>query len=563
MEIQLDDDRIFIDEGVSSFQGGNLGADKALGRFLKAVDTGEIPAGSVLLVESLDRISRQEIQQAQRVLLDIINRKITIATTSPAETNVYDGQSGLIDLIIMLTRMERAHAESALKSRRVKAAWETKREKARNSTIITRVCPQWLTVSQDGKSFVVDEEKAEVVRTIFACAESMGYQAIARYLNESKVPPFSEKSKGWQSSRIVKILLNPAAIGTYQPHTINHVQTDTGVHRRLVPDGLPIEGYYPAVVDAALFNRVQLHKASRAKNAAGRKGPSVSNLFSHVAKCGHCGNNMVLVQKGAAWGPGAYLVCSIARRGAGCQYQGWPYEPLEQAFLNYCQNVDLSELVPEEASDQSIVALRQNLLSMRGEEQSERRIIERLMEDLAANGGSLPKAVQSFLTAKEAKVAELAEGIHKLELELGQEEERRRDQKGFSNMFRSMMAKLETADPAEKLRLRSGLQRAIRVAITRMDLYKSPPEHHAVYIDTFEKEDLPQITRLCVIGFRVGLVKLLYFSGRHLVYILDQDTDRPHDLTGAPIAMTPEIDRSKGKQRAPDGRWLRAKAEEG
>ncbi|MFA6231459.1 MAG: recombinase family protein [Rhodanobacter sp.] len=439
MQIEVVEDPVFVDSGVSSFYGGNLASDKALGQFLQAVDSGVIEAGSVLLVESLDRLSRQEIFRAQRAFLDILNRQITIITTSDAEAKVYGGQSGLVDLITMLVRMERAHEESLLKSKRVKAAWETKRKNAQQNTIITKVCPQWLSVAPDGKSFVVDEEKADVVRRIFGCAESMGYQSIARYLNESKVPPFSTKSKGWQSSRIVKILLNPAVIGTYQPHTITHVQDATGTRRRAQPAGPPIENYYPAIVDDALFNRVQLQKASRSKNAAGRKGPRVTNLFSHVAKCGHCGNNMVLVQKGPAWGPEKYLVCSIARRGAGCEYHGWPYEPLEEAFLSYCQNVDLSEMVPEEASNQALLALRKRLQALRGELQSASNTSERLMADVVANGGNLPKSVQDFLEKSDTNVERLRSEIHEAEVLLGQEEERQRDQKGFSNMFRSLI----------------------------------------------------------------------------------------------------------------------------
>jgi len=211
-QIQVVEDPVYVDSGVSSFHGGNLASDKALGRFLNDVDSGVIAAGSILLVESLDRLSRQEIFAAQQVFLDILNRRITVITTSETESKEYGGQSGLVDLITMLVHLERAHAESLLKSKRVKEAWNTKRVHARNNAIITKVCPQWLTVSKDGKSFIVDEEKAEVVRKIFACAESMGYQSIARYLNESKVRPFSIRSHGWQSSRIAKILLNPAAI---------------------------------------------------------------------------------------------------------------------------------------------------------------------------------------------------------------------------------------------------------------------------------------------------------------------------------------------------------------
>src|SRR5690606_33715882 len=45
------------DIGVSAFKGDNA-ATGALRRFLEAVENGKIPQGSYLLVESLDRLSR-------------------------------------------------------------------------------------------------------------------------------------------------------------------------------------------------------------------------------------------------------------------------------------------------------------------------------------------------------------------------------------------------------------------------------------------------------------------------------------------------------------------------
>ena len=541
LHIEIDETVAFIDRGVSSFTGDNLAADKALGQFLAAVDRGEILPGSFLLVESLDRLSRQEIAPAQRVFLNILNRGITVATTSPVEARVYDSKAGLIDLIVMLTHMERAHAESALKSRRVKAAWDRKRDKARDKSIITRVCPQWLTVSPDGTHFIVDEERAEVVRKIFACAESMGYQSIARYLNETGVRPFSPRSKGWQSSRIVKIMLNPAVIGTFQPGSITYVQTKEGLRRRVVHEGAPIENYYPAIIDVDLFNRVQVQKASRAKHASGRKGKAIRNLFSHVATCGSCGNNMVLVQKGPAHGAEKYLVCSIARRGAGCKYYSWPYDPLEEAFLNYCQNIDLSELTHDEPTKNELISFRKKVLALQGERTSTIATMDRLMNDVKKNGGVMPKAVQSYLLSSEERLGNLDAELKDTESRLAAEEERVRQRKTFKEMFGSLMSQLVSAGDPERLRLRAGLQRLIRSAVTKMELFRSPPEHQAEWENTFGK-GVPPINRVCVVAFQVGVEKFLFFSNRKLAYVIDKDDDHPFNLVGQRIGLAKELD---------------------
>ena len=51
-------DATYRDEGVSAFSGGNV-QHGALGAFLTAVRSGEVPRGSALYVEDLDRVSRE------------------------------------------------------------------------------------------------------------------------------------------------------------------------------------------------------------------------------------------------------------------------------------------------------------------------------------------------------------------------------------------------------------------------------------------------------------------------------------------------------------------------
>ncbi|TOL00220.1 recombinase family protein, partial [Vibrio parahaemolyticus] len=52
----------------------------ALGEFIKAVDEGKVERGSVLIVESLDRLSREVPMQAQIQFNELISKGITIIT---------------------------------------------------------------------------------------------------------------------------------------------------------------------------------------------------------------------------------------------------------------------------------------------------------------------------------------------------------------------------------------------------------------------------------------------------------------------------------------------------
>jgi DNA invertase Pin-like site-specific DNA recombinase len=67
---KLDKSLTFRDIGVSAYRGKNA-ADGALRAFVAPVEDGRVPQGSFLVVESLDRISRQAVREAARTLEDL------------------------------------------------------------------------------------------------------------------------------------------------------------------------------------------------------------------------------------------------------------------------------------------------------------------------------------------------------------------------------------------------------------------------------------------------------------------------------------------------------------
>jgi DNA invertase Pin-like site-specific DNA recombinase len=69
------------DIGVSAFDGSNVLSGQ-LGLFLKAVNEGRIAKGSFLLVESLDRLSREDALSALGTFTSLLKAGITIVTLS-------------------------------------------------------------------------------------------------------------------------------------------------------------------------------------------------------------------------------------------------------------------------------------------------------------------------------------------------------------------------------------------------------------------------------------------------------------------------------------------------
>jgi len=75
----LDTSLKLFDQGLSGFNGENL--DKgALGLFIRAVETGLVPRGSFLLVESIDRLSRNKLLEQVALFTTLISAGITVIT---------------------------------------------------------------------------------------------------------------------------------------------------------------------------------------------------------------------------------------------------------------------------------------------------------------------------------------------------------------------------------------------------------------------------------------------------------------------------------------------------
>lgn len=330
----LDEEFQLKDIGISAYTGENVQSGE-FGAFLRAVKSGQIPKGSYLLVESLDRISRQTPTTAAVTFLDLINNGINLVTLSDGQL-FKAGDTDWVQLVVSIVGMARAYEESRTKSDRVGQAWSNKRDNA-ESKKLTRICPAWLKLSPDRKSFSILEGRDAVVRRIFEESLSgVGTFAITKRLNHDQVPPFG-KSDGWVQSYVAKILKNRAVIGEYQPHKM--------LSGKRVPEGDAIKGYFPAIIEPELFYGVQSARRDRAAYpSAGRKGEQLSNLFTNIAKCRYCGSPMHFVNKGKGPKGGTYLKCSKAIKGLECVKTSWRYSDFEKSFLYFVSEVDLETI---------------------------------------------------------------------------------------------------------------------------------------------------------------------------------------------------------------------------
>jgi DNA invertase Pin-like site-specific DNA recombinase len=341
-DLDLDKGLTFQDLGVSAYTGKNR-KKGALRAFLDAVEEELIPAGSYLLVESLDRVSREAILDAQATFLQIVNAGITLVTLkgSPREYSRETVNANPTDLLISLLEMIRAREESETKSQRIKADWLKKREKAAQGEAITSQIPAWL--KRDGKRFEVIPERVEIIRRIYDLfLAGHGQHAITRILNDEGLKPFgSGKRERWDRSYVKKVLESSTVIGTFTPHRM--------VQGRREPMD-PIEGYFPQIIST------ETYEAVRALDRPTRTAPprEVASIFSGLVRCEQCNGPMVRTRRGTRERGFYYsFSCHNAKIGHSCEYRGVRQDTLESALIeNFGEFINDAPTHDEDLSDE-------------------------------------------------------------------------------------------------------------------------------------------------------------------------------------------------------------------
>lgn len=243
-------DRELRDEGRSAFDGTNRAEGSALAAFEQDAVEGTLPPNTVLVVERLDRISRQSAVEVLHFVTRLTDRGVSVATVDGDRLYRRDGFD-FMSLIELILKAQVAHEESEKKSQRLASAWAKKRERAASGDkrALTRRCPAWIAVDDATGEYVLKEERAAVVRRIYSLATSgQGKHLIARTLNKEGVPAWG-RGDGWHASYVQKILRSRATVGELQPHR--------KANGKRIAEGEPLPNYYPAVIDESLFSRAQ------------------------------------------------------------------------------------------------------------------------------------------------------------------------------------------------------------------------------------------------------------------------------------------------------------------
>ncbi len=269
-EVELDTTRAYLDRGRSAYHGRHRQRGGALAAFLSEVERGEIPRGSVLIIENLDRLSRENPWDSVPLLCSLVNAGIAVASLSPSEM-LFERGCDLTALILAVVEFGRSHSESASKANRMGEVWGAKRQAMRETgALMTRKLPAW--IEERGGKLVLTPDRAKIVRRMFDLTlKGYGLGLIVRELTRDNVPVWGNSKTGWSKAYCHKIITGRAVLGEYQPIAKGK------------PDGEPLPDYYPAVVDEATWLQAQAALARR-KDKPGPVGEKLATLFGGLLR---------------------------------------------------------------------------------------------------------------------------------------------------------------------------------------------------------------------------------------------------------------------------------------
>jgi len=467
---ELDLDSKLSDIGKSGFHGHHVKFG-ALGNFLRLVKDGQIPIGSYLLVESLDRLSREDVLTAQSQFLDILSAGITIVTL--IDGMVYHKDKDFTQLIISLTYMSRANNESKEKSDRIKDVIRNRKlEALQGKPRYNHHLVGWIDQKRVGETKDYEfslNDKAKTVQRIFELFdEGLGVFSIAKILNTEKLPVLrtnTNTDQRWKDATIRLLLRNETAIGTY---TI----TET-VNGKTVPMGEPLKNYYPAAIPEDLFWRVQ--RRFKSKSRAGALGRRYANLFARNTSCAKCGRVLKMSRGGHEGNRIVYLTCAQRQlvKGHECDSPTplFPYAPLEDSVLTYVTDFYEAAAAEMNAPHKNKAKLAKQLddaneylISIEKKRSNLMKLAEQDLD--AADLADISKRMREWRD----KIEEQKSYISGLETDIRQTDEKREELQSVLQQIESERKKWKTAGDDEVMQSRARVAKMLREFITTVEV---------------------------------------------------------------------------------------------
>jgi len=496
-EWQLSEDRVLIDQGLSAFSGANRASGGLLHQFEQDAEAGLFRNGHVLVVEHIDRISRQGHEEVLPFVTKMTQAGVTVAVAATRRIYKAYERVELGAVIEAVVAAELARQESENKSKRLKAAQNDRIKLAQESASVgqhishTRTVPGWIDVERTSKLsdrprylMTLNASRVDVLREIFQWTiDGYGTPAIAKMLNGRGEPVWNhldrQSNNGWTVGYLTKLVLNRAVMGEYHP--MNRPRSGKESSK-----GIAVLNHFPQAVDPVMFAKAHAARQSR-KGASGAWQITHNNVFSGIAKCAHCGGRMkqeVTVRKGQlrrhkngrypAGQTFSYLKCHNAlnrvwdedRQVPRCSNRNWiRYETLEKSLLN----VALKFVVVRKdvSADSRNEALRIDIADRQRFIEDKQKQVENLFRSFSLSNSPtterLALALEAELIADQATIRELQKGFADEPDDITTEE--------YEARLTALLDTMNSEDEVERSAARIRIKQSLRPLITRFECF--------------------------------------------------------------------------------------------
>lgn len=442
-----------LDAGVSAYRGKNA-VNGALGGFLKAVEDGTVSTDSWLIVENLDRLSRQAILESQSLFSGLLAAGITVVTGM--DNKIYSKETvteNPMELMYSIMLFSRAHEESRTKSKRT------------NTSALRKIKAHQDGVrSSDGYAIAIQEVGAHPF--FVDCSDGTVkphkvYFPIAKEIIRKQI-------EGWGTNRIKKWL-----DANYQPpqqRKVKHLPTWNHDVVRRFPFNDNIRGvrkvtlegvehvlydYYPPVVDESTFYKLKHVRVKRRTNSTSQHYVGLITGIG-IARCGHCGSSLCVFRasrKDRKVKETLRYACVGKQKGEQCIQRTYSHHLIEDTLLR------VGLLKVWKPKDHVLV------------DTSELDAMQAKLEDLKSHESNLLENLTLFSPAPSSMVkkmqelqVDIADTIEKIErLELGLAEKRAAHPIGnIEKMFRDIPSSvLDIKNDTDRIRVRELLRDSI------------------------------------------------------------------------------------------------------
>jgi hypothetical protein len=312
-------------------------------------------------LEAFDRFSRQDIDESERALIDLLKLGVDIHVAFNNKTFNCESTKSLVDRIEILVSLKQAHDFSENLSKRIKSAKQQKTAQLRAGKIVKHNnVPKYFSWSEKTLRYEQNKGANLVAKLVNEYLAGNSLYSIAARLNREKVPSF--KTGGNWSPRSLKcIFCNRILIGEYFDNP----------------------KFFEPILDVETFQTLQLRLKDNSTNRG--KASDLVNIFKGIVYC-KCGCHMNIISQSVDyrtkknWSHAyRYLRCSSVSAGNPCEYKFCiNAELIEFSFFWYALTQNPESLVKTDTTETKRIQTDINRLQF--EEHELTLQIQRLLE---------------------------------------------------------------------------------------------------------------------------------------------------------------------------------------